>query len=239
MTQSMSTPTPPDRWRSLEHDGLRFEVEVASPPGVPVASVIWLHGMGQDGSVMASVAAPLRLADSGVRAVFIGAPRRPVGIVSNAPVRAWFLQSVTSLHAADLRTLGQARVTLRAVVDEEVRRVGAARVLIAGFSQGAAMAVSLALHYPARLAGLALYAPFIVRDDLVEGMRSPATVGLPVWIGHGRRDWTVPITTGRAVRDTLRAWGYPVSWHSYRGAHVAFEDDSLASLGEFLAMVFR
>ncbi len=211
-----------------------LEVEIDVPDGDPVGSIIWLHGLGQDASVMKGVFEASGLAGAGVRSVYVSAPYRMIGMVRPAPVRAWFMQKVTRLDEGDVATLNDAESMLREIVESESAAVGAGRVVIAGFSQGAAMATSLALHHPERLACLALYAPFIVREDLTDATRSNANAHLPIWIGHGRRDWTVPIKMGRAVRNILVGWGHPVTWRSYPGIHEPFPDAG-PDLRRFLA----
>jgi phospholipase/carboxylesterase len=201
---------------------MRLDVETAGTASPPVGSVIWLHGLGQDGSSMKAVSAQLGLEEAAIRNVFVNAPHRVMGLVSPTPVRAWFIQKITKLNQADPRTLRAMRTRLREVVEAESAVVGSSRIVIAGFSQGAAMALSVGLRHPARLGGLALYAPFMVHEGEASQSHPPANAGLPVWIGHGRRDWTVPITTGEEVRDTLLERGYAVSWHRYPGVHEPF-----------------
>ena len=200
----------------------RLEIEIDLPAGDPIGSIVWLHGLGQDASVMRGISEAIGL--TGVRSVYVSAPYRMIGMVRTTPVRAWFMQKITRMDEGDLTTLNDAKSQLREIVDAESAVVGADRVVIAGFSQGAAMATSVALHHPERLACLALYAPFIVREDLADATRSDANAQLPVWIGHGRRDWTVPIKMGRAVRNILHGWGHPVTWQSYPGIHEPFPD---------------
>ncbi len=201
---------------------MSLDVETAGTAGPPAGSVIWLHGLGQDRSSMQAVSAQLGLEEAAIRHVYVNAPHRVVGLVSRTPVRAWFIQKVTKLNQGDLRTLRAMRTELRGVVEAESAVVGSTQIVIAGFSQGAAMALSVGLRHPVRLGGLALYAPFMVRESRTRGSHPPPNAGLPVWIGHGRRDWTVPITTGEEVRDALRERGYAVSWHRYPGVHEPF-----------------
>jgi phospholipase/carboxylesterase len=207
---------------SQRDGGAGLDIEAVQPVSPAVGSVIWLHGLGQDIGVMKGVAAGLELTRSGVRSVYVNAPHRLLGLVRKTQVRAWFVQKVSNLASADPATLRAMRGALTAVVDAESALVGSTRVVLAGFSQGAAMALSVGLRHPARLGGLALYAPFLVREGDGASALSPANAGLPVWIGHGRRDWTVPMSTGIEVRDALAERGYDVSWHRYPGVHEPF-----------------
>jgi phospholipase/carboxylesterase len=201
---------------------MSLDIETGDTTTAPVGSVIWLHGLGQDSSSMKAVSEQLGLEDAGVRSLYVNAPHRTMGLVRQTQVRAWFVQTLSKLNQGDARTLRAMRNELREVVEAESAVVGSSRIVIAGFSQGAAMALSVGLRYPSRLGGLALYAPFIVSEDLSTRSLSRENAGLPVWIGHGRRDWTVPMKTGEEVRDTLRERGYAVSWYRYPGVHEPF-----------------
>ncbi|SDT60920.1 phospholipase/carboxylesterase [Streptomyces sp. TLI_053] len=202
-------------------------VEVVEPVGRHRATVLWLHGLGQGPESLVEVADRLELDRAGIRGVFPQAPLRPIGRVSGDPVRAWFEQDVFALEnpgPASLPGVLAIERRLRAVLDEETARVGPGRTVVAGFSQGALMALVLALRYPQRLAGLALYAPFLPDEavPLLASRRSAVAVDLPVWIGHGAFDWIIPEQSGAKVRDVLADWGHPVGWQRYRAGHEAF-----------------
>ncbi len=112
-------------------------------------------------------------------------------------------------------TLLATEQALHELVSAESALAGSKRVLLAGFSQGASMALITALRHPERLGGLMLYDAFLTGELSLADTRSPANADLPVWIGQGRFDWIVPLVVGESVRDLLRSWGQPVSWHVY------------------------
>lgn len=208
-------------------------VELAAH-GTERLSVIWLHGMGQDAEDAAAIVDRLGLAGLGVRAVLPRAPAQVESPVTGLQTRAWVDQSVLKLGRSDPETLRTSELALRRLVAGESARVGSQRVVLAGFSQGAAMALHVALRYDEPLGAAVLYAAFPFGDAPVMESRTAANARLPVWMGHGRRDWAIPYFIGIGVRDLLVENGHPVEWHKYPGAHEAFRGVG-PELGEFLA----
>ncbi|MFK0173088.1 alpha/beta hydrolase [Streptomyces sp. NPDC090306] len=212
---------------------------MTEPVGPHRATVVWLHGIGQVPGDLAEVADRLRLDRAGVRGVFPRAPVTAPSLLTGLPVSCWFPQSVLALDRIDVEGLAAVLTPLTALLTAETARVGAARTLVAGFSQGATVALTLALGHPERLAGTALYAPYLPPDLpalLPGGGPAPANERLPVWIGHGARDWVVPERSGEGLRDLLASWGHPVTWQRYPGGHEPFAGVR-ASLPDFLGSV--
>jgi phospholipase/carboxylesterase len=203
---------------------VKLEIDVIEPNAdPPAATVVWLHGLGQDSLSLVPVAERLGLARLGVRSVFPRAPERSTTMLSTGPVRAWFDQKVSRFDRVDLPSLLAVEKQLHDLAHAESARVGPSRVVIAGFSQGAAMALIVGLRHPVNLGAIALYSPFLVTETQLADTRSASTTDVPIWIGHGRRDWIVPMFTGKDLRDRLIEWGYSVSWHQYSGAHEPFD----------------
>lgn len=220
---------------------MELEFDVLAPEGETRATVIWLHGMGQDSDSLIPVARQSDLPRAGVRNVFPRAPRQSLGLRGNERARAWFRQRIFALEHADLPTLLATESRLRDLVAAESAAAGSKRVLLAGFSQGAAMALIAGLRYPERLGGIILYDPYTPAELPLSSTRSPANADLPIWIGHGRYDWIVPAFVGEGVRDLLLSWGHPVSWreyHDYPNTHEPFSGaarDLRAFLDEVVA----
>ncbi|MFJ8142973.1 alpha/beta hydrolase [Streptomyces sp. NPDC096013] len=216
-----------------------LEYEEIAPQGPHRATVVWLHGIGQVPGDLTAVAERLRLAEAGVRGVFPRAPVTAPSLLTGLPVPCWFPQSVLALDRIDTEGLFAALGPLGALLTAETERIGAGRTVVAGFSQGATVALSLALGHPEPLAGTALYAPYLPSDltaTLPGGRPGAANARLPVWIGHGARDWIVPERSGAGLRDLLTDWGHPVTWQRYPGGHEPFAGVK-ASLPDFLARV--
>jgi len=185
-------------------------------------SVIWLHGMGQGPEHPEAVARRLALPEAGVRGVFPRAPAQSRSSLTGRSASSWFVQSIDRLWMVDLPSLQATETKLHALIDSEVERFGAGRVALAGFSQGAVTALYCGLRYRLPLAGIAVYAAFPLRGLDFFDEQHPVTASVPLWIGHGRRDWVVPFGSGEQVRDELSSRGHPVQWRRYRGGHEIF-----------------
>jgi phospholipase/carboxylesterase len=220
---------------------LQTEDEVTLEPGDPArASVLWLHGLGADGWDFVPVVEALGLPDSlPVRFTFPHAAYRPVTVNAGYIMRAWYdIKSFTPEGRADSDGLAESVQRINAYLDAEIARgVPAEGIVLAGFSQGGAVALSAGLRFPARLAGvmgLSTYLPFPAR---LASEKSPANADLPVLLCHGRLDPVVPFEMGLEAREMLATQGYAVEWHEFRMQHeVCLEE--IAVIGGWLRTRF-
>lgn len=196
-------------------------IDIETGP-TPSTSIIVLHGLGADGNDFVPLAQELRLAPVGtVRFVFPHAPVMPVTINGGYRMRAWY-----DIFGADLRQR-QDETGLRcslALVEEIIARekergTPAQRIVVAGFSQGCAMALLTGLRHRERLAGIVGLSGYLPLAHTTVSERSDANVLTPIFMAHGRQDGVVPISAGEASRDALRAFGYDVAWHDYAMEH--------------------
>lgn len=198
------------RLDSIEHD-----------PGVaPALTVIWLHGLGADGHDFEPLVPELELTVP-VRFVFPHAPVRPVTINGGLRMRAWY--DILGLHAGapqDAAGIRESAALVGALVDAEIARgTPSTRLVLAGFSQGGAIALHTALREPRRLAGVLALSTYLPLADTVAEERSAANAGLEIMMAHGRDDPVIPLGAAEASRDALRALGYPVQWAVYAMGH--------------------
>lgn len=198
------------------------EEVVLTPRGQAVASVILLHGLGADGWDFVPIVDELDLPeDLAVRFVFPHAPVRPVTVNGGYEMRAWYdIRSFTREGRADATGLAEASQR----VEDYIRREGDAgipssRVVLAGFSQGAAVALSAGLRSTQRLAGILAMSGYLPFPERLEAERSAENAGLPVLLCHGRMDPVVPCWMGEESRDVLAPFGYQVEWHEYAMQH--------------------
>ena len=196
-------------------------VEITTGPA-PTASVIWLHGLGADGHDFEPIVPQLGWPGAPeIRYVFPHAPVRPVTINGGMAMRAWYDIVNASLgRDHDQQGITMSMGQAAALVDREIDRgIASERIIVAGFSQGGAIAVQVALRYPKKLAGLIALSTYLVLDDRLEDERSQANHSIPVFAGHGSADPVVPCHLGEQVAQRLRSLGHPVDFHNYPMPH--------------------
>lgn len=200
------------------------------------AAVIWLHGLGADGHDFESVVPYLGLDEGlGVRFVFPHAPRIPVSINMGMVMPAWYDIRVLDLDRGhDLPGIERSAGRLRALVAREnARGIPTSRIVLAGFSQGGAVALWEGLRHPERLAGILALSTYMVGEERLAAERSAAAAGIGVFQAHGQFDPMVPLEAGERCRARLVALGHDVVWRTYPMAHeVRYEE--LADIGEWL-----
>ncbi|HYW05187.1 MAG TPA: dienelactone hydrolase family protein [Gammaproteobacteria bacterium] len=201
----------------------------------PDASVVWLHGLGADGHDFEPMVPELRLEGTlSVRFVFPHAPVRPVTVNGGMPMRAWY--DIVSLEGdrTDREGIEASAKEVAALLERERERgIAPGRTVLAGFSQGGAIALHLGLrrrHSLAALIALSTYLP--LADSAPAAEERP----LPLMMGHGDQDPMVPPRAGEASRDRLLALGYPVEWHRYPMGHAVCAEE-LADVRAFLLRV--
>ena len=192
------------------------------PAGPVRACVIWLHGLGADGHDFEPIVPELRLARTlGVRFVFPHAPVRPVTLNGGMPMRAWFdVRSLDRGGALDSDGIAASAEAVRALMAaEQARGVPFARMVLAGFSQGGAMALHVALRHEQPLAGVMGLSTFMPTAGTLAQERSAANAQLPVFLAHGTDDPMLALAMAHATRAALQENGYAVDYREYAMAH--------------------
>jgi phospholipase/carboxylesterase len=202
-----------------------IEVETG-PAGTPAqSSVIWMHGLGADGHDFEAIVPELRIPRSlATRFVFPNAPMQPVTINNGYVMRAWYDVAFGDLEGrsrkpdeAGVRT-SVAHIE-RLIAREVERGVPAARIAIAGFSQGGAIALATGLRHAQRLAGVMALSTYLPLGESLPAEASEANRQVPVFFAHGSMDPVIPIEMARTSVERLHALGYPVQWHEYTMQH--------------------
>ena len=211
-------------------------VELEVPNHSARASVIWLHGLGADGHDFEPIVPYLRIpAELGVRFVFPHAPRIPVSINMGMIMPAWYDIRQTDLmtehdETGIRRSIEQIEALLRR---EEDRGIDAGRIVLAGFSQGGAIALHAGLRHARTLAGILALSTYLPLEESLQEERSQATRSTPIFQAHGTFDPMVQIARGERCRDFLVSLDYEVTWRSYPMAHEVHPQE-IAQVGEWL-----
>ena len=186
----------------------------------PDSAVIWLHGLGADGNDFAPIVPQLRLPpDSAIRFIFPHAPSMPVTVNGGFVMPAWYDIFETHIdRRVDTRGIIASTKAIEAFIDRELTRgIAAQRIVIAGFSQGGAIAYHLALGYSAPLGGLLAMSTYLATEDILTF--NPQNKDIPIKIHHGTDDPIVPEVLGRKAAASLKEKGYHVSYQSYPMEH--------------------
>ena len=193
-------------------------IEIETGP-TPRAAIIWLHGLGADGHDFEPIVPELSLPPAtAVRFVFPHAPVQAVTINGGARMRAWYdIGHDGRQDAAGIRA-SQSRVEAL-IARERGRGVAAHRIVLAGFSQGGAIALQTGLRHPDPLAGVLALSTYLPLADTLEKEASAAARDVPIFMAHGVEDPLIPLARAAQSRDRLSALGYRVEWHEYPMPH--------------------
>lgn len=195
-----------------------LESVLIEPKTQATRSLIWLHGLGADGHDFVPIAKELDLADPySVRLIFPHAPVMPVTINSGYQMRAWYDIESPALHSSvdEVGIKKSMAMVNKLIADEEARGIASENILIAGFSQGAVMALLTGLKSNKKLAGILALSGYL---PLVRHLPSPS-YKLPIFIGHGQQDLVVPFHLGKEAAEALKKLGYEVDFRQYPVAH--------------------
>ena len=205
----------------------------------PVGSVIWLHGLGADGHDFEPIVPELRLpASLALRFVFPHAPVQPVTINGGMAMRSWYdILSFESEGRADRDGILKSSALLEDLIGREIQRgIAPEKIVIAGFSQGGAVAIHTALQTEHDIAGLMALSTYMALQEDVE--QAVCRKDLPIFMAHGSFDPVLQIDWGRTSADKLNANGYSVDWHEYPMAHAVCPEE-IADISRWLTGIYR
>jgi phospholipase/carboxylesterase len=192
------------------------------------AAVIWLHGLGADGHDFEPIVPALDLPPgAAVRFVFPHAPYRTVTINNGLRMRAWY--DITGSEMArqeDERGIRASAAEVQALINQQCRSgIPADRIVLAGFSQGGAIALHSALRHPAPLAGVVALSTYLPLAERLEREADPANRSIPILMVHGTDDGVIPLFMAERSRRRLAELGYPVDWHAYAMEHCVIGEE--------------
>jgi phospholipase/carboxylesterase len=205
----------------------------------PAAAVIWLHGLGADGHDFEPIVGQLTLpGERPVRFVFPHAPIRPVTLNGGYAMRAWYdIAALDRRAAEDEKGIRASQAAIEALIRREnARGVTSEHIVLAGFSQGGAMALFTGTRYPERLAGIMGLSCYQLLASRFVAERAAANQSTPVFLAHGMQDPVVAPLLGEEAYRQLQAAGYAVEWHTYSMPHAVCPQE-VADIAQWLRRV--
>lgn len=195
---------------------------IINPTANATACVIWLHGLGADGHDFAQIVPQLNVSDLNIRFVFPHAPIRPVTINRGAKQRAWF--DITGFDFSgldsDVDGLNASREIVEGLINEQIKQgMPSERIMLAGFSQGGAVALYAGLTHAGRLGGIMGLSTYLPLIETVQVHKQSLNQAMPIFLTHGVQDTLLPESLGRLCQSTLSRWGYAIEWHDYPMGH--------------------
>jgi phospholipase/carboxylesterase len=193
-----------------------------NPPQKPTASVIWLHGLGADGHDFVPLVPQLNLPESlPIRFIFPHAPIIPITINGGYPMRAWYdilgLEEGSREDEAGVRAAAKQVDAL--IQQEQARGMPAERIVLAGFSQGGAMALHCGLRFPERLGGILALSTYLPVGHTVANEVNPVNQSIPIFLAHGTDDTLLPLSWAQMSNEFLQKLGYSIELRTYPMAH--------------------
>lgn len=218
----------------------RDPIEIETGPQ-PRASIVLMHGLGADGNDFVPIAHEMDLGPVGpVRFVFPNAPVMPVSLNGGYAMPAWYdiyPPQPGQPRREDEPGLRRSQAAIEALLArEKARGIPAQRIVVAGFSQGCAMALMTGLRHAEPLAGIVGLSGYLPLASTTAAERHPANQRTPVFMAHGQQDEMVVMSRASESRDLLQSLGYSVQWHDYPMPHSVCMEE-IADLARWLNQV--
>lgn len=214
-------------------------IELETAPN-PTASIIWMHGLGADGNDFVPIVEEMELPARPIRFIFPHAPVRPVTINGGFQMRAWYdVVSDDFSRREDEAGVRESQEMIEALIRRENERgISCGDIVLAGFSQGGAMALHTGLRYPERLAGVLALSTYVPISTMLEAEMSQANRDVPIFMAHGTADPVIPLWLAGSSRQLLERLGYDVQWHEYEMEHSVMWEE-VADISRWLQRVLN
>lgn len=214
-----------------------IEIETGADP---FAAVIWMHGLGADGEDFVPIVRELDLHGClPIRFVFPHAPIIPVTVNNGYQMRAWYdIYGSDIVKREDEAGLRDSQCAIeRVIAAQNSRGIPSERIVLAGFSQGCAMALQVSLRYPEKLAGVLCLSGYLPLSTTVAAESNDKNRSMPIFMAHGTTDPVIPLLRALDSRDLLDGLGYKVEWHEYPMPHSLCPQE-IGDIGTWLRSVF-
>ena len=201
------------------------------------ASVIWMHGLGADGNDFVPIVEELDLPPAPIRFVFPHAPMQPVTINGGMMMRAWYDISDAAIRREDEQGVRASQTLIEALIAREKKRgVPASRLVLAGFSQGGAIALQTGLRHAERIAGIMALSTYVPIAQTLASEASASNRDVPIFMAHGTHDPVIPLPRAAQSRTLLQSLGYAVEWREYPMPHSVCHEE-VRDIGAWLTRV--
>jgi len=203
----------------------------------PATSIIWLHGLGADGNDFAPIVPELDLPKTAIRFVFPHAPVQSVTINAGMRMRAWYDIADGAIRREDERGVRASQALIETLIGREKERgTKAERLVLAGFSQGGAIALQTGLRHAERIAGIMALSTYVPIAEHLPAEASAANRKLPIFMAHGSFDPVIPLVRAQESRKLLQSLGYALEWREYSMPHSVCPEE-LADIGAWLQKI--
>ena len=211
----------------------------------PKGTIIWMHGLGADCWDFVSIVKELGLPDDlPMRFIFPQAPSRPISINNGQVMPGWYDISMAEFQDGPIRQPDEAGIResqrlINALIAREASRgIASDKIIIAGFSQGGAIALQTGLRHPQPLAGILALSTYLTLDASLAAERTAANANISILMAHGTQDPLVPLALARSSRSKLEALGYKVEWREYPMPHSVCMEE-VEEIGAWLVKRYR
>jgi len=212
-------------------------IEIATSESIN-ASVIWMHGLGADGNDFVPVVKMLNLPH--IRFILPHAPYRNITRNNGYEMRAWYdIYGLTPISREDNIGIGESQLQIQQLIAQEISRgIPSKRIVLAGFSQGGAIALHTALRYAQPLAGVLALSTYLPLRENLAAEKNNANQQTPIFMAHGRDDAVITLETCLVSLRILQAQDYAVDWHEYAMEHSVCAQE-IADIKQFLLTVLK
>ena len=204
-------------------------------------SVIWLHGLGADGSDFESVVSFLEINKKPqIHFIFPNAPIQAVTINQGMQMRSWYdIYDLSLERQVDIDGIYQSSELIKPLIQQEIDKgIASENILLAGFSQGGVIALHTGLRYPQKLAGILALSTYLPTLEQLETEASDTNKDLEIMMAHGDSDSVIDISTGKKVFNRLKARNYPITWQEYAMEHAVCLEE-IADITRFINRLFN
>lgn len=198
--------------------------------------IIWMHGLGADGHDFEPVVQMLNLPH--IKFILPHAPYRPVTLNNGYEMRAWYdIFGLQPDSPQDEVGINSMQATINSMIEAEIARgIPSQQILLAGFSQGGAIALHTATRFNQPLAGVLALSTYLPLKNQLQEKQHVSNQQLPIWMAHGRHDSVITLSTAQSSRQALESAGYNVEWHEYEMPHSVCEEE-VNDIRDFLLRV--